>query len=264
MIALEQYIRKMPALNATTLEINRILSDANHGMQDIIRVVEKDPVLSSELLKYANSPMYGFTSEITSVARAISLFGVQQVRAVAVMSSVKNDNKVDLSPYGTDERTFLDASLAGAVLISKWRSRAEQEVLYISAFLMFLGKILCANALKAENQIDAFKQSAATNGIDSAEKEFFGMNSMEASALILEKYKMHPDAVSALKHAYDYKTLPDLSKERSYSAIINVLLTLINLKERFSKEQINKAVEVADLEALDSPALLNAINAVKQ
>lgn len=264
MIALEQYIRKMPALNATTLEINRILSDANHSIQEIIKVVEKDPVLSSELLKYANSPMYGFTSEITSVARAISLFGVQQVRAVAIMSSIKNDNKVDLSSYETDEKTFLEASLAGAILISKWRSRAEQEVLYISAFLMFLGKILCANALKGEWQIDVFKQAVVADGIDSAEKEFFGMSSMEASALILEKYKMHPDAVSALKHAYDYKTLPDLSKERTYSAIINVLLTLINLKERFSKEQIGKAVEIADLEALDSPALLNAINAVKQ
>ena len=89
MIVLEQYIRKMPALNATTLEINRILRDANHSIQEIIKVVEKDPVLSSELLKYANSPMYGFTSEITSVARAISLFGVQQVRAVAIMSSIK-------------------------------------------------------------------------------------------------------------------------------------------------------------------------------
>lgn len=264
MIDINSYVVKMPALNTTSMAINRVLADSQHSIQDIIKIVEKDPVLSSEMLKYANAPMYGFTSEITSVARAVSLFGVQQVRTIAVMSSVRNDNKVDLSPYGSNEQAFLNASITGAALISKWRPRSEHEVLYMSAFLMYLGKILCANALKNEGKTSDFAQVVAEKGSYEAEKEFFGMGGMEISSYILEKYKMHKDAIGALRNAFNYKSLPEGSKERTYAAIMCAISKCVSLKDSLTKPMIDAATEICDLEALDSSAFLNAVSIVKR
>lgn len=69
-------------------------------------MVEKDPMLTANILRSANSPLYGFSQEITTIARAISLFGMATIRGFALSSTIKKSFSINLEPYGITTQDF--------------------------------------------------------------------------------------------------------------------------------------------------------------
>ncbi|MCP4486738.1 MAG: HDOD domain-containing protein [Gammaproteobacteria bacterium] len=103
---LEQ-VTELISLPETYLKIHALMDDTTSDVDDFGRVVRLDPNLTARLLKAANSTYYGFTGEISSVSRAISMMGIQQlhfmvlsISAVSAVSSLEfPDDIVDLKSF---------------------------------------------------------------------------------------------------------------------------------------------------------------------
>ena len=54
-------IKGLPPLPDSVIKIQQICADPNAGVGDLVKVVDKDPLLTANLLKAANSPLYGFS-----------------------------------------------------------------------------------------------------------------------------------------------------------------------------------------------------------
>ena len=52
-------VKNFPPLDETVLKIQRIASDHNASIRELVTVVEKDPMLTANILKATNSPLYG-------------------------------------------------------------------------------------------------------------------------------------------------------------------------------------------------------------
>ena len=92
-------IKALPPLDDTVVQIQRLHADENSSINDLTKVVEKDPMLTANILRSANSPLYGFSQEITTIARAISLFGMATIRGFALSSAIKKTFSINLEPY---------------------------------------------------------------------------------------------------------------------------------------------------------------------
>jgi HD-like signal output (HDOD) protein len=103
-------IKTLPLLPDTITQIRRICANPESSVGDLIKVVEKDPMITANLLKAANSPFYGFSREIKSVSQAVSLFGMSTVKGLALSNAVKKLLSVDLEPYGITPESFADIS----------------------------------------------------------------------------------------------------------------------------------------------------------
>ena len=80
-------IKALPPLDDTILKIQRICVDKNSSLADLVKVVESDPMLTANILKSSNSPLYGFSREIKNISHAVSLFGMATVRGFALSSA---------------------------------------------------------------------------------------------------------------------------------------------------------------------------------
>lgn len=60
-------------------ELNRLLDDANAGMEDIARVVQTDAGLTASLYRTLAKPVYGLRRPPETVAQAISIVGLKTV-----------------------------------------------------------------------------------------------------------------------------------------------------------------------------------------
>src|SRR5207247_2419012 len=69
-------------------EVDLALSDPESSLINVGEVIEKDPDLTSRLLKLGNSSFYGFPTRLETVSEAISLIGIQQVQDLIVATSV--------------------------------------------------------------------------------------------------------------------------------------------------------------------------------
>ena len=118
-------IKALPPLPNTIDEINRIYADKNSTASDMARIIEKDPMIIANLLKIANSPLYGFGAKIKNAAQAVNLFGTNMTRSIVLGNSVKKLLNVDMQPYGITSEEFANISSMQASLILEWYKKID-------------------------------------------------------------------------------------------------------------------------------------------
>ena len=152
-------IKALPPLDDTIMKIQRICTDKNSSLNDLVKVVEGDPMLTANILKSSNSPLYGFSREIKNISHAISLFGMATIRGFALSSAIKQNIKIDLSPYDLINAKFLEISVAQSALMFNWFSKVDRymlDILVPASFMMEVGKIVIANELIEQNKTEEF------------------------------------------------------------------------------------------------------------
>ncbi len=95
----------------------RIIHACNQANADALRLgqlLEKDPVLSLEILRIANSAFFGFSGTITSVARAITIIGHRSLRHIVLCVAMRDALKPEQLPTLSIE-AFWTSALRRAV-----------------------------------------------------------------------------------------------------------------------------------------------------
>src|SRR6056300_948127 len=99
-------VQSLPPLSKTIMEINKAYADPEASIMDMAKIIEHDPMIIANLLKAANSPLYGFAKEIKNAAQAVSLFGMNMTRSLAISNGVRKLLNVDMQPYGITSEIF--------------------------------------------------------------------------------------------------------------------------------------------------------------
>ncbi|MBL8239265.1 MAG: HDOD domain-containing protein [Bryobacterales bacterium] len=80
----------IPPFPQVASQVLAALKEPNAPMERVIGLVEKDIALTSEVLKVANSGLYGRSRKIGSVPAAVRLLGVQLFSQIVMRTSVKS------------------------------------------------------------------------------------------------------------------------------------------------------------------------------
>ena len=262
-------IKSLPPLSKTILDINRVYSDEEAGVGDLAKVIEGDPMIVANLLKNANSPLYGFGGEIRNVAQAVSLFGMSMTRSIALGNSVRKLLNVDMQPYGITSEKFAEVSSMQATLIRKWYSKIDKQKadkLYLAAFLQETGKILIASDVIQEDEGVSFKSEAEhSNDLAQLEKSYVNVTSSQVTAEVFHHWGFDKEFVEMIQYADDPFSAPDEIKE--YATALNIVKTVIPVNSPFSEQAVNfglrRAVEVGYDEQLLQESIDDMLDIMK-
>jgi len=262
-------IKALPPLDDTIMKIQRICTDKNSSLNDLVKVVEGDPMLTANILKSSNSPLYGFSREIKNISHAISLFGMATIRGFALSSAIKQNIKIDLSPYDLTNAKFLEISVAQSALMFNWFTKVDRNMLDIlvpASFMMEVGKIVIANEIIEQNLTEKFieglKEATSPLDISKLEKEIIGFNNEEITAKIFEQWNLEPELVETIR----YSNTPDKADShiKPYSTALEVIKTSINIFGQLEDNAVASSLEIINNNEMDQELFLNAIEKVKQ
>src|ERR1044071_7745220 len=76
-------LRLVPPFPAVAHRVLGLVSHEDVGIHELGRVVQLDPSFSAELLRYANSALFGSRREVKSLAQAIIMVGTDRLKTVA-------------------------------------------------------------------------------------------------------------------------------------------------------------------------------------
>ncbi len=79
--------RELISLPEVVMQVNAMVEDPDCSIEALGELLSHDPGLTLRLLGIANSPFYGFASEISDVRRAVALLGMKQVRDLVVSTA---------------------------------------------------------------------------------------------------------------------------------------------------------------------------------
>jgi len=247
-----QKVKSLPPLDDTILKIQRICSDKNSSLAELSKVVESDPVLTANILKSANSPLYGFSREIKNPSQAISLFGMATIRGFALASALKQSISIDLTPYNNmNPQHFLDISNLQSVLAFKWYGQVNRTMLEIiqpAAFMLEVGKIIIANEIIEQKNEATFKEQFSNLKtpleVSNLEKIMVGISNEEITAKIFEQWNLEADLGNSILHSNNpFNSPPTIQK---YAIALNVVKNSINFLGTFRPNGIQESYITLD------------------
>jgi HD-like signal output (HDOD) protein len=251
------------------MKIQRICTDKNSSVNDLVKVVEGDPMLTANILKSSNSPLYGFSREIKNISHAISLFGMATIRGFALSSAIKQNIKIDLSPYDLTNAKFLEISVAQSALMFNWFTKVNKDMLDIlvpASFMMEVGKIIISNEIIEQNLVEKFeeglKQATSPSDISKLEKEVIGYSNEDITDKIFEQWNLEAEIVESIR----FSNTPEEADEHlnPYATALQIIKTSINIFGQLEESNITSSLEIIDKNEMSQELYLNAVEKVKQ
>ncbi|MDP2104936.1 MAG: HDOD domain-containing protein, partial [Desulfobulbaceae bacterium] len=80
---IQAYIDRMPSLSTTVNKVLEVCNSPKTSANDLNRVISLDPVLTGHVLKLINSAYYSLPNQVSSLARAIIMLGLNTVKNLA-------------------------------------------------------------------------------------------------------------------------------------------------------------------------------------
>jgi len=255
-------ITQIPTLPESIIKIEAIYNDENSNFNDIVKVLEKDPLLIADVLKMANSPLYGFSREIKEISQAIALFGMGTVRGFVLANLAKQTFNLDLSPYNISNENFINLSKKEHTLMTAWCIRKENKLMSIlspAIFLIEIGKVIISKEIIETNQKDKFQKLLKENqNINEVEKEMIGMTTIEVSSLIFEQWNFEKNLIDVIKNC-DTPENATTEENKRIAMILKVVRTCININNEITEENLEKSKELIKKYNLDLSSFEKAI-----
>lgn len=258
-------VKSLPPLSKTVLDINAVFADEDSSILDLIKAIEPDPMIVANLLKSANSPLYGFGREIKTIAQAVSLFGMSLTRSIALGNSVRKLLNVDMQPYGITSDRFAEISSLQATLVLNWYKNIDKQKadkLFLAAFLQETGKIIIANYIIQEDETISFSSEVNnSNNLAQVEKSYVEMTSSEVTSEIFEYWGFDKEFIDMIRYADN----PDMAPQeiQEYSTALNIIKTLVPVNKPLSEMSINFGIKKAEDAGYDKEILEKVINEIQ-
>jgi len=145
-------VGELVSMPGVAIRINEMVDDAQYSASDIGKVIAQDPGLTVRLLKIANSPMYGLSSQIDTVSRAVTVLGTKQVRdLVLATSAIQAFDGIPNELLTMDDfwKHSIACGLAARELMGKQRA-AQGESIFVAGLLHDIGQLVIFNKLPGQ------------------------------------------------------------------------------------------------------------------
>jgi HD-like signal output (HDOD) protein len=258
-------IESLPPLPKTIIEIEEFRKKLNKEPIDLLKIIEKDALIISTLLKISNSAMFGFRSKVETPSRAINLLGINFTISIAIGGTVQNLLMTNLEPYGINSDDFMRASNISSTLASLWLSKIDVELkeeILLPALLQETGKFILAELILNEKKSEDFKSKIASGkSVEEVEMELLGVTTSQITAQIFRHWKLSDNLINMIEHVDDISNANADFKRKSQ--ILDVIKTACNIKEPLSDVNIEKATLKAVAYGFDKKVFEKAIEVLQ-
>ncbi|EIZ6513340.1 cheVAW transcriptional regulator CheP [Campylobacter jejuni] len=187
-------VEVLPPLPDTVSKLRKYVSEANSNIETmkVAEIISSDPLMTAKLLQFANSPYYGFTREITTINQVITLLGVGNIINIVMADSIRDNFKIDVSPYGLNTQNFLKTCNEEATFIANWLNDEDKKLSHLlvpCAMLLRLGIVIFSNFLIQNHKDKDFLAFLNKNeNLALAENEFLGVDHISFLGFLLHRW----------------------------------------------------------------------------
>ena len=232
---------------------------------DLVGVVEKDPVISSQLLRFARMSIFGYGERIKTVNDSIQLvLGYEKALHQAVGLSIGRSLSMELhGPLGL--RAFWRHSLRSAVLTQALAKkiasdrRPNEGVCYLAGLVQDIGFLLLGELYPdVFSRLNKMVLGYDSNRLRELEYHFIGLSHDMVGSALLKKWNLPEEIIIAVRE----HNFPDYDGEQAiYAKLLNLANQLLQLVDEY--EEVSVIEDVYSGLGLDIEAVEKSLESVK-
>ncbi len=218
----------LPPLPASVVRVSALLSDMNVSQTAIANALSLDPILSSRILRLANSPIYALHGTVTNLASAVATVGNMAISEAMMISGISDSfgRKILRSAAGKEIWFHSLATAMAASEICRLAQMRGADEAFSCGLLHDIGKLILLRA-DYPFYIEIMARATDEVALAAVEREVFGFDHAELGTAAAIGWKL-PAAVS---HMIRFHHEPsNATAGIAMAHIINIADTLVTLK----------------------------------
>ncbi len=258
-------IESLPPLPQTIEEIESFRKKKDKEIDELVKIIEKDALVITTLLKISNSALFGFRSKVETVGRVISLLGINFTIYVTISETFNNILTTDLSPYCINTEDFIKASSASYNLVNLWLGDVDnnlKEEILLASILQEIGKFILSELIVSRGLSEQFSKKIE-EGIDTVdvEKELIGFTTSQVTAEIFKYWDFDDKLVNMIQFVDNTNNCSAEYKQRAQ--VLDVIKTACDPYSLLSDSSAKKALKKAISYNLETDFLNKAIETLQ-
>ncbi|OGQ86366.1 MAG: HD family phosphohydrolase [Deltaproteobacteria bacterium RIFOXYD12_FULL_56_24] len=251
-------IKNLPTLPGIVAKLGKMAEDPDTTTEQMGRVISKDHILATKLLRLVNSAFYGFPQRISSLNSAIILLGFNVIKSLIISASI-------FEVMEAQDVELWEHSLGCAVVcnvLARHLGVKDPEEISTAGLIHDIGKVAIKMELPREYEmITDLSQEKKISRLE-AEREILGLDHAEVGSWLAKSWNLPNKLVEPIACHHD----PQLAREEQMASAIvhfgNIMIRGLgygHAGDIWVPPLNNKAWKVLDLAPIDIDPLLQEI-----
>lgn len=224
-------LHSLPPMPETATQILNLRAIPDVKIEQIVNVVEKDPVLVAQIVSYANSAFFGQAGSVKSLKDAIfRVLGVDAVMNMALALSVGSTFQIpQTGPVGS--KSIWKSSIYAASLMQRlsmlmpWGERPNPGAAYLVGLLHDVGMLVLGHLFTNEYvELNNYLEKNKEVNLFKAEEHIFGINHIEVGKMVMRMWNMPKELIEVASHYTDQDYCGEHEK---YIQLLTVIKTIL-------------------------------------
>jgi len=221
-------IGALPTLPDIPTRILQLVSSEESSMEDISRIIERDPALTANILRVANSAYYGAREKVASLKLALTILGLNEIISIVTSISI-----VRMFPSRKGEDSFDHAKFwrhsFGCATASQLIARELRfdlgDIEFVAGLVHDIGKLILDQHFHARlKEIHQLKEAEGIP-LPEAETRVMGVDHATLGSWLAQRWHLPSSLVECIRYHHrplDVLALPTPREQPALTAIISV------------------------------------------
>jgi putative nucleotidyltransferase with HDIG domain len=210
-----------------------LAADAEVNVEELIDVVQYDPVITAKCLRLCNSSYFWIKEEVVSLRRAVVILGTRNILKILLAHCIKMpEYTASHRGYGLEAGALWRHSMASAVLAGQLANAAgfqDDASLFTAALLHDVGKLVLNPFVEnSAGEMEALLNNGQS--VMEAEKALFEINHAELGAMIAAGWNFPAVLVDSIRDHHADLTDTEPSGIEAWVALTNQMAHVCTLR----------------------------------
>jgi HD-like signal output (HDOD) protein len=228
-----RYIENMdqiPSLSAVVSRLIAVVNSSVSSAEDVAELIEKDPALTSKVLRLANSAFYGVPRSVSSIQSAVVVLGFNTLKSIVLSASVTKLFSQKDSQQVFDRVRFWKHSIVcgfAAKNIAQnhmYKLNVDPQSAFCAGIMHDIGKLIFELFTPTEYSDVCGHSLLNKTSLLQTEVSSLGINHADIGRILADKWALPLD----LEYAIVYHHSPQNANK------IKELVTLVHIADRIS------------------------------
>ncbi len=238
-------IGDLPSLPAAAMDTLRLLDDPEATVERLQRTLGRDQSLAAQVLKIANSAMYCLQRQVSTLTHAITILGLDMLRAVVLAASIRNvfysGRRSQRSlPLHLLWQHAWGAAVAAQSIARRARCRNVDEA-FTCGLVHDIGKlVMLRHHAPAYGEI-VRRVDRGEGTFHELEYQAFGFTHSQVGALLALKWCFPVQLVESILHHHDLASEPEYLQLAMIASLANRIM--VHLGVGFERDSTTRLEE---------------------
>lgn len=201
-------LKRLPAFSPVAVRLLAVLADERTAFKEVARLITLDPVLAGEVLRLANSGLYGRRFEVRSVLQAIAMLGTGILGQIAITAALWRGLPRRTAPF---VRGWWRHSIAAALVARDTTKNSSPDFAYTAALLHGVGQLALFE--DAAGDYSKLIERVYADNLDllACERDVFGVDHASLAGALLESWGLPETLVAPVAEHHNSSPAVPLS-----------------------------------------------------